>query len=163
MREPTESQAPRRWRCRPLAAVAIAALGAVAIAGCGGDDDNDTTTAAQGPAKAGSAGGTGQGSAATSPAGGASTIKISETEYKLTPSNPSVKAGKVSFEVTNDGQKVHSLEVEGSGVEAELEPELAPGESGTLTADVSKPGTYELYCPVDDHKDLGMEGTLTVK
>jgi uncharacterized cupredoxin-like copper-binding protein len=150
MRESTDSQRTRIPRRPALAAVAIAALGVLAIAGCGGGDNDNETTAAQGPAT-------------TSPAGGGSTVKLSETEYKIEPSDPSVKTGAVTFEVTNDGQVTHSLEVEGPGVEEELKSDLAPGDSGTLTVDVSKPGEYELYCPIDGHKQLGMEGTLTVK
>jgi uncharacterized cupredoxin-like copper-binding protein len=30
-----------------------------------------------------------------------------------------------------------------------------------VTVDL-KAGKYEYYCPVDGHKDAGMEGTLTV-
>ena len=26
-----------------------------------------------------------------------------------------------------------------------------------------KPGTYEMYCAIDDHKGLGMEGEITVE
>ncbi len=37
-----------------------------------------------------------------------------------------------------------------------------PGSSGTLTVDL-KPGTYEFYCPVANHKEMGMEGEITVK
>jgi uncharacterized cupredoxin-like copper-binding protein len=150
MRDSTESQGTRRRRGAALAAVAVAGLGALAIAGCGGGDDNGTTTAAQG-------------SATSTPTGGGSTVKMSETEYKLNPSDPSVKTGTVTFDVTNDGKVTHSLEVEGPGVEEELESDLAPGDTGTLTVDLSKPGKYELYCPIDGHKQLGMEGTLTVK
>jgi uncharacterized cupredoxin-like copper-binding protein len=63
----------------------------------------------------------------------------------------------------NDGQTTHSIEVEGPNGEAELEQDLAPGESGELKVDLSEPGTYEFYCPVDDHKGLGMEGEVTVR
>jgi uncharacterized cupredoxin-like copper-binding protein len=150
MRKSTESTGSPGGRCSALAAVAIAALAGLAIAGCGGGDNGGTTTAAQG-------------SATTTPAGGGSTVKMSETEYKLQPSDPSVKAGTVTFDVTNDGQVTHSLEVEGPGVEEELASDLAPGDGGTLTVDLSKPGKYELYCPIDNHKQLGMEGTLTVR
>jgi uncharacterized cupredoxin-like copper-binding protein len=89
-------------------------------------------------------------------------VNISETEYKLDPSNPAVQPGTATFKIANDGSVDHSLEVEGPEGEQELEQDLAPGESGTLTVDLSKPGTYEFYCPVDGHRDLGMEGEITV-
>jgi uncharacterized cupredoxin-like copper-binding protein len=127
-----------------LASAGIA-LAALAIAGCGGDD-NETTPA---------------GGAASTGAGG-QTVNVSETDFKLDPADPTVKAGTVSFEVTNDGQVTHNLEVEGPNGEEELPSDLAPGDSGTLTVDLTKPGTYEFYCPVDNHKQMGMEGEITV-
>ena len=137
-------------------ALAIAALGvvaALAVAGCGGSD-NDTTTAGA-PANTTTTGAQG--------GGGASTVKVSETDFKLDPSEPTVKPGEVTFDVSNDGAVTHSLEVEGPGEEQELESDLSPGQSGTLTVDLSKPGKYEFYCPIDNHKQMGMEGTVTVK
>jgi uncharacterized cupredoxin-like copper-binding protein len=119
------------------------ALAGLAIAGCGGDD-NETTPAAG----AQSAGG--------------QTVNVSETEYKLDPSDPTVQPGTVSFKATNDGNVDHNLEVEGPQGEQELEQDLAPGESGTLTVDLSKPGKYEFYCPIDGHRERGMEGEITV-
>jgi uncharacterized cupredoxin-like copper-binding protein len=74
-----------------------------------------------------------------------------------------VKAGEVTFVLKNDGQIDHNIEVEGPSGEAELEQDLGPGESGELTVDLSEPGTYEFYCPVDDHKDLGMTGEVSVQ
>jgi uncharacterized cupredoxin-like copper-binding protein len=120
-------------------------LGALAIAGCGGDGD-ETTPAPS--VNAQSADG--------------QTVNVSETEYKLDPSHPTVRAGVVSFKATNDGSVDHNLEVEGPEGEQELEQDIAPGESGTLTVDLSKPGRYQFYCPVGDHRGLGMEGEITV-
>jgi uncharacterized cupredoxin-like copper-binding protein len=71
-----------------------------------------------------------------------------------------VKAGSVTFGVTNDGQEAHALEVEGNGIEEETE-EIPPGDSAPLEVDL-KEGTYELYCPVGDHKDRGMTAELVV-
>jgi uncharacterized cupredoxin-like copper-binding protein len=89
-------------------------------------------------------------------------ISISETEFKLDPSSVQVyQAGTVTFRVTNDGAVDHALEVEGQGVEEEAET-IKPGESAELTVDLSKEGSYEIYCPIDGHRDSGMEGTLTV-
>jgi uncharacterized cupredoxin-like copper-binding protein len=147
----------RRRRRSAVAAVAISALGALALAGCGGDDNNSTTT----PAATTGASETTTG--AQGGAGGASTIDVSETDFKLNPADPTVQAGTVTIKATNDGQVPHSIEVEGPSGEQKLESDLAPGDSGTLTVDLSKPGTYEWYCPVDSHKDMGMQGEITVK
>lgn len=73
----------------------------------------------------------------------------------------SVPAGSVTFMVTNSGTHEHSFEIEGNGVEEELASHLQPGQNGTLTVDL-QPGTYEVYCPVDDHRAQGMTMQLTV-
>ena len=124
------------------------------FAACGDDDDESTDTAAppETPAEDSSSGGTSS--------GGGSSVDISEVDFALDPSDPTAKAGTVTFNVTNDGQTTHALEVEGNGVEEETE-DLAPGDSAELTVDLEA-GSYEIYCPVGNHKDMGMEGELTV-
>ncbi len=73
----------------------------------------------------------------------------------------SLPAGPTTFTITNNGTHEHSFEVAGNGIEEKLEANLQPGESGTLEVDLP-PGTYEVYCPVADHKDQGMLVELTV-
>jgi uncharacterized cupredoxin-like copper-binding protein len=134
------------------AATAVAAIAAAAAfaAGCGGSSDSSGTAAS---------------STTTAAAGGGagSNVDIKETDFKLNPSDPKVKAGQVTFNVSNDGQTVHSLEVEGPNGEEELQSDLSPGQKGVLSVDLSKPGTYEFYCPVGNHKQLGMKGEITVQ
>jgi uncharacterized cupredoxin-like copper-binding protein len=127
-----------------LAATAIV-LGA---AGCGGGDDSNGTPASPTTAAPGS--------------GIASSVDMKATDFRFAPSDPTVKAGQVTFDVTNDGQTLHNLAVEGPNGEQELSSDLSPGQSGVLAVDLSKPGKYEFYCPVGNHKELGMEGTITV-
>jgi uncharacterized cupredoxin-like copper-binding protein len=132
---------PRRLLL-PVVAVAALALVAAGCGGGGGKKSASTTTAA--PATKGGA------------------VTISESEYKLTPSNPKVtKTGVAHFNVRNAGTIAHALEVEGPKGEARLHT-LQPGSSGTLTVDFSKPGTYEFYCPIDGHRKLGMRGKVVV-
>jgi uncharacterized cupredoxin-like copper-binding protein len=126
---------------------------ALALAACGDEDDNgggaaDTaTTQTETTDTAGAA---------------AATVNVSETEYKLDPANPNVsKAGLVRFVVKNDGKVAHALEVEGPGEEVETES-IAPGKSATLEANLNRPGRYEWYCPIGNHRELGMEGEITV-
>jgi uncharacterized cupredoxin-like copper-binding protein len=123
--------------------------GALAFAGCGDDDDGDSTGAAEQPAPAASG-------------GGGETVSLSASEFKFTPSDPAVKkTGNVTFEVENVGETDHALEVEGPNGEAETEA-IAAGQSAQLTVDLSKAGSYEMYCPIGNHRDQGMEGTVTV-
>src|SRR3954447_3152960 len=138
---------------RFAALFAIGAAVAVPMAGCGGSsDDNSTSNAATPPA------------ATTGGAGGAgSTVDLTATDFKFDPSDPSVKAGNVTFNLKNDGQTTHSLEIEDvNGQDQELESEVSAGQSGQLTVNLP-PGKYEFYCPVSNHKELGMEGEVTVK
>jgi uncharacterized cupredoxin-like copper-binding protein len=137
---------------RFAALFAIGAAVAVPMAGCGGSsDDNSTSNAATPPATTGGAGGAG------------STVDLTATDFKFDPSDPSVKSGNVTFNLKNDGQTTHSLEIEDvNGEDQELEGDVSPGSSGTLAVNL-KPGTYEFYCPVDSHKQMGMTGEITVK
>jgi uncharacterized cupredoxin-like copper-binding protein len=145
---------PRR-RFVAVAVMSVAAMSFLAI-GCGGDDDTSTTASVPTTTTTGATGATGA-------AGGGETLKISETDFKLDPSDPSVKAGSVTIDVSNDGETTHSLEVEGNGLaDTSLPADLAPGDSGNLTVDL-QPGTYTMYCPIDDHRAMGMEGTIEVK
>jgi plastocyanin len=122
----------------------------VAVAGCG--DDSEPSGGAQTEAR----------TAETAPNGkAASRVSISATEFKFDPANPQVKAGTVEFKLTNDGQAPHALEVEGPGGEAETKT-LQPGQSATLDADLGRAGKYTMYCPVGNHRQQGMEGTVTV-
>jgi plastocyanin len=94
-------------------------------------------------------------------AGGGEVVGVALSEFALTPASFSLEPGSYTFHVVNDGSIVHALEVEGPSGEVETE-DLEAGTSADLDVDLSEPGEYEIYCPVDDHKDMGMEGTITV-
>ena len=123
-------------------ALLLAALAIPLAAGCGGDEDDG-----------------GNGAQATD-GGGAQTIQVSATEFAFDPSDIAAEPGEVTFELTNDGGAPHALEIEGNGVE-ESSDTIDGGDSTSLTVDLED-GTYEIYCPVGDHRDRGMVGTLTV-
>ena len=90
------------------------------------------------------------------------TIEVKESEFKLDPAKITLnKPGTYTFKAVNSGSTTHALEIEGKGVEEETEG-IDPGQSAELKVSL-KPGKYEIYCPVDGHKEQGMEGTVTVK
>jgi len=89
-------------------------------------------------------------------------VNVRLSEWKVQLSEQTIAAGPVTFVVTNGGQIPHAIEVEGQGIEKEIET-IQPGATGSLTLTL-KPGRYEVYCPVGEgsHKKLGMEARLTV-
>jgi plastocyanin len=122
--------------------VAILLPAALLLAGCGGYSSSSS--------------GSSQGGAVLQ------TIQISEKEYSLTPGTVHVsKPGTYAFKATNNGRISHALEIEGNGVEAKT-GEISAGSSATLKVTLSKAGSYEMYCPVDGHKQQGMKGEVTV-
>jgi len=140
-------------------AALIAAFAVIGVAGCGGGDDSSSSSSTE----ATTSSTTEQASGGGGSGGGGETIDVSETDFKLDPADPTVKAGQVTINATNDGQTTHSIEIEGNGIEETALPnDLAPGDKGSLTVDL-KPGTYEWYCPVANHKELGMKGEVTVQ
>jgi plastocyanin len=139
-----------------LALLAIAVAIPFGLVACGGDDESDTTTAASDTSTESSTT-----ESTTASGGGGGSVDISETEFALDPADSTVGAGSVTLTATNDGSIDHNLEIEGNGIE-EVTDTLAPGDSGKLAVDL-EPGTYELYCSIDSHKDQGMEGELTVE
>jgi plastocyanin len=149
-------------------ALALAAAVLVA-AGCGDDDDDgggEQTPAATEPAETeepteapteeaeddgGGDGGGGEPLTLTADAGGA---------ISWEPNDLTAPAGEVSIELVNESSVPHAIEVEGDDVEEESE--TVTGGNTTLTVEL-EPGEYELYCPVGNHRDQGMDGTLTVE
>jgi len=88
-------------------------------------------------------------------------VQVTLTEFKLAMDPPTVQAGTVRFVVANKGTVVHSFEIRGGGIDQRTS-NLNPGETETMQVDLA-PGTYDVWCPIDGHKDLGMSAQLTVK
>jgi uncharacterized cupredoxin-like copper-binding protein len=174
-----------------LALAALALVLALVLTSCSGGASSSSGASGGGSSSSGKAtssgssgggggygygGNTSSSSAPTtmnSSSGGAlKTIVIKETEFKLSPSSVTLsKPGTYKFKTENKGTTQHSLEIEGKGVksegseegEAELKQALNTGKSGVLTVTFQKPGTYEMYCPVDGHEQEGMKGEVVVK
>ncbi len=88
-------------------------------------------------------------------------VEVRLSEYKIEMPS-SLPAGRTTLEVANVGQAVHNFEIEGNGLEKKFETNLQPGQSETMRVEL-KPGSYEVYCPVEGHRGLGMELEVTAK
>lgn len=88
-------------------------------------------------------------------------VEIVGNEYSFTPSSMSVQAGDdVSITFKNAGASTHALFIDGYNIGTSG---VAPGKSATLSFTADKTGTFNFYCTIDSHRELGMQGTLEVK
>ena len=113
---------------------------------------------------------------------GASTIRVSERDFKMSTSAPSVRAGNVDIAVDNHGPDAHELIVarendEGLALRSDgltvneeaLQPyeagALEPGEPGHVRhlEAYLKPGRYVLFCNMSGHFLGGMHTELVVR
>lgn len=122
----------------------------VAASGCGGGSMHKSSST--------------RSSTSSQAAGGmvVQTVTVTETEYKLTPSVIKLgKPGTYIFKGLNNGTISHALAISGAGVSQSASP-VGPGQTTMLKVTLTQTGRYELYCPVDGHKNLGMRGTVTL-
>lgn len=89
-------------------------------------------------------------------------VVIEARSFAYQPSRIALAPGTVWFVVTNAADLVHGFEVEGHGMEEEI-AEIAPGSTDSLMVTFETSGEYEIYCPVGDHQQRGMTGTVTVQ
>lgn len=84
---------------------------------------------------------------------------IDGSNFKFEPDQIKVNKGdtvKITFK-DNDG--THNLVVDGYNVSTRI---LSEG-TDTIQFIADKAGTFEYYCSIGSHRDLGMKGTLTVQ
>jgi uncharacterized cupredoxin-like copper-binding protein len=141
-----------------LVSMALAVLVVAVAAACGGSgDDGPPPTPA-------------------SPVGGA--LDVRAFEWGFDPEAIVLERGEaVTITLRNEGDIIHNLQIEGleaSGVRSEStggqeagEGELLvwadDGDVGTLTFTPESAGSYEFYCTIGNHRQLGMEGEIEVR
>ena len=99
-----------------------------------------------------------QATTTTTPKPQASTVDVSESEFKIALPSTELKAGKITFDVKNDGKIPHDLAIKDMQAKTKLIP---AGGTAELTVTL-KPGTYELWCTVPGHEEAGMRVEVTV-
>ncbi|MEA2191813.1 MAG: hypothetical protein QOI73_1934 [Solirubrobacteraceae bacterium] len=133
-----------------LAVLAVPAVIAIAISGCG-------SSASGAPKQA--------------------SLTVTTTEFAFHPMTATAKAGKLELKLVNDGKTVHelvllktdraagSLPVKGGRVsEADSVGEVSETPAGATKSStlMLKPGRYVFVCNIPGHYADGMRGTLTV-
>lgn len=144
------------WIRRTSAVTLIVLTGA--LAGCGSGDEETTTTES-----------TPEATQTQAPDSAASGQELEVTAVEgadglgWDPADLTAGAGPVTITMDNpDGNEMpHTVAIEGSGVEESGEA-VPGGQTSTVSAELEA-GEYTFYCPVGEHRENGMEGTLTVE
>src|SRR5439155_26653882 len=94
----------------------------------------------------------------TAPKPQATTVQVTETEFKIALASGNLKAGDITFQVKNAGKIPHDLAIAGTSDKTKLIP---PDRTAELKVTL-KAGKVELYCTVPGHKAAGMDLKVTV-
>ncbi len=84
---------------------------------------------------------------------------IDGSNFKFEPSQIKVSKGDTVKITFKDDDGTHNLVVDGYNVSTRI---LSGGQD-TIQFVADKTGTFEYYCSIGSHRDLGMKGTLTVE
>jgi plastocyanin len=135
------------------AAMGVVAAGAVLTA-CGGGGsaaaDSGSTSSSAGAASSGTQSGS-----------DAQTVDVGATEYKFQLATTHFAPGTYTFVMKDDGHATHAIAINGPGVANKISATSGPGGTASLTVTLTS-GSYVLYCPVGNHRALGMQTDLTV-
>ena len=141
---------------RHLALVAGALLVSLAATGCSSSKSSTASNTPSNPSPTSAAASSGGGSGS-----GGTTVTVDETEFSLHLSQSTFPAGKYTFVAQDTGHISHALAISGPGLPTTQTAVIGPGGNGRLTVTLQK-GAYELWCPVDSHKSLGMDAHIQV-
>lgn len=89
----------------------------------------------------------------------ARSFTITARNFAFTPSTMTVKKGDTVTITLVNGDGFHGFVLEAFDVRSSR---LQTGASETVTFVADQAGTFEYYCPVGEHRAMGMKGTLTV-
>lgn len=89
------------------------------------------------------------------------TVDVQLTEYMIDIPE-TMKPGPTTLRIVNGGKEAHGFVIEGNGFHGALPDSLQRGDGASIDVTL-RPGTYQVWCPVDGHKGKGMARTITVR
>lgn len=100
----------------------------------------------------------GDGTAGSDDDSAADALTIVATEYEFIPAEVTIPADTpTEIVLVNEGIVEHDWRID----ELDVEIYAAAGESASANVTAAA-GTYDVYCSIPGHRDLGMEGVLEV-
>ncbi len=100
-------------------------------------------------------GGLGSGGEEVTTPSGAIALNLQEWGYNQAKGGPTIEAERgerVVITITNVGTILHNIYIE----EFDLDVDISPGESTTVSFNAEKTGTFTYLCNIPGHKEAGM-------
>lgn len=144
-----------RRKAAAFAAVASLAL----LTGCGGTTEDAAAPAS--PSSAAAASPTEESAPAEAPEGESESISVTAVDFDFELDTTELAAGEYEVELLNEGGASHDLRFERDGEDVAGTEVIQPGQTATTTVTL-EPGEYVIYCSVGNHREMGMEKTVTV-
>ena len=88
-------------------------------------------------------------------------MEVKATEFAFSLPTTHFSPGTYTFVMKDDGHATHAIAINGPGVSNKSSSFTGPGGSASLTVTLQK-GSYVLWCPVGNHRAIGMQTDLTV-
>jgi hypothetical protein len=118
-------------------AIAIAAALTLPLSGCGGAAD--AVTAERG------------------------VVEISLVDFRVKPQIINAKPDSMTIRIRNDGRLPHAFRIRGIGGTRLKVPTILPGRTAARVGVRLPRGDWRLFCPLSNHEELGMYGTLVIR
>ncbi|MES4791759.1 MAG: plastocyanin, partial [Chloroflexota bacterium] len=83
-------------------------------------------------------------------------------EWAFEPKEITARPGTITFTLRNVGERRHNMVIEAAGQKFKS-ADISAGQSGTFEVTLTAPGRYVVYCDLQNHRERGMEGFLTVQ
>ncbi len=87
-------------------------------------------------------------------------IVVEGSNFKFNPSTITVKKGQKTKIVFKNVQGMHDFRVDELDISSNV---IKTGQEESVEFTADKAGTFEYYCSVGQHRQMGMKGTLTVE
>ena len=92
--------------------------------------------------------------------GGSRLVVVRMVDYRLL--QPTIlPPGQYTFRAVNVGRAEHALQINGPGVANARTPDVQSDQYADLTVNLTR-GVYDFWCPVGNHRQLGMQVGVVV-
>lgn len=87
-------------------------------------------------------------------------IVVEGKAFEFTPDTITVKKGEKTRIVFKNTGGTHDFNVDELGIKTKI---INTGEEDSVEFTAEETGTYEFYCSVANHRQMGMKGTITIE